>query len=169
MKQPEEFEPALRQMLADAGVALIMLPHLLKTYANGATFWLSPEKAVLMMSIRGRWSDIFWFSLFHELAHILLHDRRLTFIEGGNANPDVKRQEDEADVFAANHLISETDYAELLKAPVFGATAVQAFSQRIGIHPGIVVGRLQHDGRLSVGTPLNRMRARFIWEETANR
>ena len=42
------------------------------------------------MSIRGSWADIFWFSLFHELAHILLHDKRMTFIEAGDAKPEFK-------------------------------------------------------------------------------
>jgi HTH-type transcriptional regulator/antitoxin HigA len=165
VKSPEEFEPVLRRKLADAGVALVMLPHLPKTYANGATFWLSPEKAVLMMSIRGGWADIFWFSLFHELAHILLHDKRMTFIEDGANNPGVKRQEDEANSFAANRLIPESDYEKLLKLQIIGPPTVRSFAQEIGVHPGIIVGRLQHDGKLPQGSPLNRMRTRFVWKE----
>ncbi len=105
-EKPETFAPALKQALADCGVALVVLPHLPKTYAHGATFWLSQDKAVVLMSIRGSWADIFWFSLFHELGHVLLHNSRMTFIEGaGMAMPETAQQEEEADRFAANVLI----------------------------------------------------------------
>lgn len=74
LEPPDFFEPKLRKMLADCGVALVLMPHFPKTYAHGAAFWLAPEKAVIVMSIRGSWADIFWFGLFHELeigrAHV---------------------------------------------------------------------------------------------------
>ena len=164
LKPPHEFEAELKQLLADCGVALVMLPHLSKTYAHGATFWISSEKAVLLMSIRGRWADIFWFSLFHELAHILLHDKRMTFIETGDANPDVKEQEQEADRFAADQLIPRDVYAELAKSDLIDTLVIQSFANKIGIHAGVIIGRLQHDKLLSQKTVLNNLRSRFRWD-----
>ena len=159
---PGIFLPALKRLLAEAGVALVMLPHLPKTYAHGAAFWLGSDKAVVLMSIRGSWADMFWFSLFHELAHVLKHDKRLTFIDDGVSNPEVRKQEDEANAFAGEQFIPGKAYEAFLQAEQFGANAIRTFAQEMGVHPGIVVGRLQHDEMLPVGTVLNRMRERYM-------
>lgn len=165
-QSPSVYLPNLKGMLAEAGVALVILPHLPKTYAHGATFWSSPEKAVVLMSIRGSWADMFWFSLFHELAHVLKHDKRLTYINDGISNPDVQKQEDEANAFAGEQLISGEAYEAFLQAEQYGPNAIRAFAQQIGVHPGIIVGRLQHDNRLPMKTVLNRMRARYKWNNS---
>jgi len=165
VKPPHEFEPKLKQFLADCGVALVMLPHLSKTYANGATFWISPEKAVLLMSIRESWADIFWFSLFHNLAHILLHDKRMTFIEAGDAKPEFKEQEQEANRFAADHLIPPEAYAELRNSAFSNPQVIQALAEKVEIHAGIIVGRLQYDKLIPQNSVLNKLRIRFTWAE----
>jgi HTH-type transcriptional regulator/antitoxin HigA len=164
--RPETFQPRLVKILADCGVALVILPHLPKTYAHGATFWLAPDKAVVMMSIRGSWADIFWFSLFHELAHILLHDNRSTFIEGGSQLEAYKAREAEANRFAEDFLIPPAAYDELKGQSSIGPTAVQAFAGKIEVDRGIVVGRLAHDKALLPGTVLNKLRTRFVWSAT---
>jgi HTH-type transcriptional regulator/antitoxin HigA len=93
----------LEGILSRCGVVLVLLPHFPKTYANGATFWIKPDKPVLVMSIRGIRADSFWFNLFHEIGHILLH-RKITYIDDGNVLPELARQEKEADGFAASSL-----------------------------------------------------------------
>ena len=81
MAPAEEVASALRTQLAACGVVFALFPHFPKTYAQGATFWVTPrQKAVVLSSIRGKWADIFWFSLFHELGHLLLHGNA-TFVE----------------------------------------------------------------------------------------
>ena len=162
---PEAFTPALKNALADFGVAMVILPHLPRTYAHGATFWLSPEKAVVMMSIRGSWSDIFWFSLFHELGHVLLHGNRKTFIEDGDSDPEIVKQEEAANRFAADVLIPPEKHALLTSLRLATAGNIMACAQTMGIHPGIVVGRLQHEGLVPLVTPLNRLRTRLKWAE----
>jgi HTH-type transcriptional regulator/antitoxin HigA len=163
--EPDTFEPSLKRALADRGVALVILPHLPKTYAHGATFWLSPEKAVVMMSIRGSWADIFWFSLVHELGHILLHGNRTTFIEDGDSDPRTQAREDEANRFAADVLIPPGEYRRLKSRAAITSDVIAARARATGIHPGIIVGRLQHDGLVSQGTPLNRLRTRLRWAD----
>jgi len=98
-KMPTVFEPAVKNTLASAGVALALLPHLPKTQANGAARWLSPEQALIQLSLRGKWADIFWFTLFHEIGHLLLHGRRDVFIEWVDRGED--NRETEADKFAS--------------------------------------------------------------------
>jgi HTH-type transcriptional regulator/antitoxin HigA len=98
-KGPDEFMPELGQLLSRCGVVLVMLPHFPKTYAHGATFWIKPDKAVLLMSIREKSGDFLWFSLFHEIGHIILHPKK-TYIDDGHVLPELARQEKEADQFA---------------------------------------------------------------------
>ncbi len=89
-------------------------PHLPKTYLHGATFWMGQNKAVLMLTIRGGWADIFWFSLFHEIGHLLLHGKQMVFLESEDIENKSSKAEQEADQFAANTLIPPGDYKTCL-------------------------------------------------------
>jgi HTH-type transcriptional regulator/antitoxin HigA len=102
-KGPDEFIPELERLLSRCGVVLVLLPHFPKADAHGATFWIKPDKAVILMNIREKRADIFWFSLFHEIGHILLHQKK-TYIDDGHILPELARQETEADEFAASSL-----------------------------------------------------------------
>lgn len=160
---PEKLETQLRQILLDAGVVLVLCPHLPKTYLHGATFWLGQNKAVLMLTIRGSWADIFWFSLFHEIGHILLHGKQIVFLEGDNREHELDKPEKEADRFAADKLIPPDDYNSFLKAEAFYPRNIEFFARRLGIDPGIVVGRLQHDGYFE-NSWHNDLRSRYEWK-----
>ncbi len=159
---PEKFEPQLRQTLLAAGVVLVLCPHLPKTYLHGATFWLGPNKAVLMMTIRGSWADIFWFSLFHEIGHLLLHGKQVVFLEGDSPEERSDKPEKEADRFAADILIPPGEYKSFLKAEAFHPQDIKSFAGSLGIEPGIVIGRLQHDGYLKSSWH-NHLRYRYAW------
>jgi len=163
---PEDFLPRLRQTLAQCGVSFVLHPHLPKTYVNGATFWLASDKAVLMLSNRGSWADMFWFSLFHEIGHILLHDRRHTFLEDTADDPQWKKQEREADEFAHDTLIPPARYERFVARGKFTAAAIRAFAQSLDIAPGIVVGRLQHDKTLAPHQQ-HGLRVRYQWSQHA--
>jgi len=160
---PGEFEMQLRQTLLDAGVVLVLCPHLPKTYLHGATFWLGQNKAVLMLTIRGSWADIFWFSLFHEIGHLLLHGKQMVFLEGDNRQHELDKPEKEADRFAADILISPDAYRSFLEAEAFYPKDIEIFARRLGIDPGIVVGRLQHDGYFENAWH-NHLRSRYEWK-----
>jgi HTH-type transcriptional regulator/antitoxin HigA len=115
------------------------------------------------MSIRGSWADIFWFSLFHELAHVLLHSKRHIFIEGkGGEDPAWLTQEDEANRFAGDVLIPLGPYHAFTGQGIFTAGAIRQFATQRGIAPGVVVGRLQHDGFLARNQG-NDLRERYRW------
>ncbi len=156
---PEKFISKLRQSLSNSGIVLVLCPHLPRTYLQGAIFWLGQSKAVLMLSMRGRWADIFWFSLFHELGHLLLHSKKMIILEDEN-NIEKSQPEIEADNFAANYWIPVSEYKKFLKAGLFYAEAINAFADKLNIHPGIVVGRLQHDGYLEAAWQ-NKLRSKF--------
>ena len=157
---PDEFQDRLQDKLADCGVALVICPHLPKTKAHGAVFWIGRDKAVLMLTIRFRWSDIFWFSLFHEIGHILLHGRQTVILEDYSDN----EAEDQADEFAADILIPPNQYERFTLHDDFHEQAIIAFAKRVGVDVGIVVGRLQHEGKLEPSW-LNDLRTRYKWSE----
>jgi HTH-type transcriptional regulator / antitoxin HigA len=158
--EPDDFQEALVSILSDNGIALVICPHFPKTRAHGATFWLNPQKAVLMITIRQKWADIFWFSLFHEIGHILLHGQKSVIIEDDAAG----RLEKEADTFAANQLIPKEAFRKFLKKGRFYPDDIKAFASMVEIHPGIVVGRLQHEKILPHHWD-NELRVRFSWKE----
>ena len=82
-QDPQDYFPQMQSLCAEAGVALCVVPELPKSGANGVTRWLNDGKAVIQMSIRGKRSDIFWFTFFHEACHVLRHRKqRLIILDG---------------------------------------------------------------------------------------
>lgn len=139
----------LQELCLGRGVAVLYLPHLSKTHVNGATMWLRSEgsaakdKPVILLSVRYKWADIFWFTLFHEIFHVLSERKNQVFVELQGATED--EEEERANRFAADVLIPQREYQRLPKRKLLSASEVEQFAARIGIHPGIVVGRLQND------------------------
>jgi len=162
IQPPDIFLPQLTDFLSTTGVALVILPHLPKTYAHGATFPDRREKTDLILSIRGKWADIFWFSLFHELAHILLHDRNKIIVEYDNGNPELQKLEKEADEFASNILIPKDKWTDFIARKAFRYQDIRTFSHDLSLDAGIVVGRLQHEGFLKPSWG-NEQRTRYKW------
>lgn len=158
-EKPEVFEPEMKRLCSAAGVIVALVPELPETRVSGATQWLSNERAILQLTVRGRRNDIFWFSFFHEAAHILLHGRRLTFVEGDGQHDDAK--EAEANRWAADFLIPAEEMARLLESDYRQGPAIMRFARDLGIAPGIVVGRLQNDEHLPWRSTLNQLKCSF--------
>jgi len=160
-EEPNEFFPKLKLILQQCGVALVVIPHFKKTHTTGATFWVKKEKAVIMMSLRGSWADVFWFSLFHELGHILLHDKRRTFLENGVPSSEWKKQENEADEFSQKTLIPMKRFQAFKQGCDYSGSSIKSFAKSIGIAPGIVAGRLQHEKLLPYSSHIGRVRYKW--------
>lgn len=143
---PEEFEPQLRAYFRQAGVAFVVVPAIPKAHVSGIARWLNPHRPLTQLSLYGKTNDKFWFSLFHEAAHILLHakEKKSVYLDDPNkANVD-NPEEHEANVWAADFLIPP-QYKSQLPA-IKSKAAARELAKQVGVHPGIVVGRLQHDG-----------------------
>ncbi|WP_328493427.1 ImmA/IrrE family metallo-endopeptidase [Streptomyces sp. NBC_00414] len=152
LQKQDAWSVELPQLCAQVGVALTFVPALSKTNVSGATRWLTSDKVMVALSDRFKTDDQFWFSLFHELAHVLLHGKRLTFMDDrDNLSPGKRHEdisEDEANAFAADVLLPPQHaaaYQKLAATRYLSLTAIEAFADTAGIAPGIVVGRLQHD------------------------
>jgi len=161
---PDLFLKDIFADFAKTGVALVIVPHLPKTYAHGATFWLNKNKAIIMTTIRGSYADMFWFSLFHEIGHILLHNRQKVYLESNTVNYVVEDLENEANNFAAENLTPSAEYQNFLSSKSFYKKNIIKFAERINIHPGIVVGRLQHDGIIDISWH-HDLRVKYYWEK----
>ncbi|MBI4193572.1 MAG: ImmA/IrrE family metallo-endopeptidase [Betaproteobacteria bacterium] len=160
VRPPEHFEPEMRRLCAEAGVVLALVPEIPRAHVSGAARWLN-ARPVIQLSLYGKTNDRFWFTFFHEAGHILLHGRGEVFLDDIGADGRESKFEQEANRFAAEFLIplaSEPQLATLTTEPT-----IRRFAQQLGIHPGIVVGRLQHEGVLSYRTPLNHLKESFRW------
>lgn len=161
ISNPHDFIPKLQEICGACGVAVVFVPALKGCPVSGATRWLTPQKALLALSLRYKTNDHLWFALFHELGHLILHGKKLLVLEGIEGL-DAK-QEDEANHFAANQLIPQTEEYTTFKSGNLTQGAVQAFAAKLGISPGIVVGRLQNDGRIPWQSNLNNLKVHYNW------
>jgi HTH-type transcriptional regulator / antitoxin HigA len=138
----DDFVAKLIDLCAQSGVAVVFVPAIPKSRCWGAAKWLTPTKALIELSLRYKSDDHLWFSFFHESAHLLLHSKKATFVTKGGFSDDAER---DADDFAATFLIPREYEPELRRLT---EAEIPPFAERVGIAPGIVVGRLQHEALL---------------------
>ena len=160
---PQVFIPKIQKLCSEVGVAVVFVRNLKQAPVFGSVRWISPDKALLQLSVRYKSDDHLWFSFFHELGHILKHGKKDAFIEIKNVNAKNSEKEAEADLFASEALISSKEYAKYIHPiSTFSKTKVRQIAREIGVSPGIVVGRLQHDGKLPP-SHMNDLKQRYIW------
>lgn len=136
------FLPAIRKAFHEAGVVLVVLPNLRNSGINGATKKVN-GKILLMVNDRRHFADTFWFTLFHEIGHIMNGDYGITFKDNKNES------EDGADVYAQRKLIPQKQYAAFIdRNRTFNEKNIKEFAKSIHQDPGIVLGRLQNDGKV---------------------
>lgn len=147
-KDPGEFWPAMQQQLHEAGVLLVMVPSIPKAHVSGIARWLN-KRPMIQLSLYGKLNDRFWFSFFHEAAHLLLHasnkeEKSSIFLDDLGATYADDPKEHEANEWARDWLIPP-EHAEALRW-LNRKEEIIDFADQLNIHPGIVVGRLQHEG-----------------------
>lgn len=135
-------------LLASAGVVLVFVPEIEQTRICGVSRWLRSGHAMVAVSGRQKFVDVLWFTLLHELAHVLLHPKRATYLElerkrGGVANDNHDEEEEAADSFAQRALLSPRDASQL--RAIRTVEDLHALSQRAGVADGIVAGRYAHE------------------------
>jgi addiction module HigA family antidote len=156
---PEVFIPQLVNLCAKAGVAVVIEPAPAGCPVSGATRWIAKDKALLMLSLRHKTNDHLWFSLFHEAGHLLLHGKKMLFLEMKGLDGD---HETEANKFARDFLIPY-EQGERLTTLSHTKTDIISFAKELGIAPGIVVGRMQKEKILPWATKLNTLKVTYEW------
>ena len=142
-QHPKNFAQALQKQCAEVGVKLIYTPCLPKAPINGSTRWMN-DVPCIQITGRHKRNDIFWFTFFHELGHILLHGKKDIFLEDIEYADKQKEKEDEADAFSSRVLLSQAEENEIIENGDFSAEAIRNYAEKFNVHPGIIVGRLQH-------------------------
>jgi len=157
----DEALPRIVSICARAGVAFVLARPLGKMALSGISRWLSPRKALIQQTMRHKSNDHFWFTFFHEAAHLLLHSRKTVFVINPGNNTG---EEEEANRWAAEFLIPASELARFVRSGDLSEGAVLEFASAQGIAPGIVVGQLQKREHLTY-RQLNHLKQRFAWEE----
>jgi len=146
------------RVLAHAGIRFLIVEHLPKTKIDGACFWLDKESPVVVLSLRYDRIDYFWHTLGHELGHAAHgHGMKEQAVDNElmaavnsteEKKPAIERQ---ADDFAASLLLDENEVQDFIDrvGPLYSKAQIEGFARRLRVHPGIVVGRLQHLGEIS--------------------
>ena len=161
VKAPDEFIPEMRILCSKAGVALSLIPEMKKVPWNGATRWLSASKAMILLNLRGKMEDQFWFSFFHEAGHILYDSKKEVYINDGSLDDPRERN---ANKFAAATLIPHEREQEIIH--LRSHAEVKKIARELGIAPGIVAGRFQHLTRK--WDQFNSLKSKFKWVEKVN-
>ena len=125
------------------GVRVIVLPHFSKTRVDGAACWLDNKNPVVLLSLRYDRIDNFYFTLLHEIGHLLLHDATKTFVDIDIYRQTDNQQEKEANEFATKSLGLE-NVSDELKYQELTPSVLSRKSNQLEIHPGLLIGHLQH-------------------------
>ena len=154
------------ELCGAAGVAFVVTREFPKSGANGVTLWLTSDKAMIQLSTKWRWTDIFWFSFFHEAKHVLDREKRLAIVDlrGRRWINATQQTEDAADAFARDTLIRPEHWDAFVQGQEATNSNIKRFSHQVGVASGIVVGRLQFENYVP-HNQLNDLRRRIAWND----
>lgn len=159
----------LSELLADAGICLVLLPEITGTRLSGAAHWPAADRPVVQLSGRHKRDDQFWFTVLHELGHVIDSPREdfadVDRGDGRGIEPSSSAAdedaEERADRIAREALVPSDQLNQFLeRSSPDDREAIRAFARELGVAPGIVVGRLQRDGQLD-WSELNDLKRKY--------
>lgn len=158
-KEPNSMRKDLIGIFAECGIAFNIVRHFKGAPVQGFIKRTDGEQMLLCVTLRQAFADIFWFTLFHEIAHILNGDVKNYFCDF-----DFKKDEMEerADKLASGMLIDEDHMKNFLQASDFSLDAIKRFALQEEVPPFIVVGRLQKNGVIDY-SKYAEVKVRYKW------
>ncbi|NOY73686.1 MAG: ImmA/IrrE family metallo-endopeptidase [Gammaproteobacteria bacterium] len=160
-----------KEYLAAKGIALVVEKHLQGTYLDGAAMLLETSNPVVALTLRHDRLDNFWFVLFHELGHVFRHLFNSLSMDFFDETNDESGSEDdiekEADLFALNALIPESDWDDCLSKFSMTKEAVEIDAKSLGVHPSIVAGRIrkERNNYTLLNDSIGRGEVRILFDE----
>jgi len=148
--------PKIEQILSRCGIALVALPYLPDSGLSGAVKWINKDKVMLLINDRGKDTGKFWFTLLHELRHIMQGRVTAVYLSASTTSNtqilslgrnDVD-EENDADRYAQETLIPAKEYQTFKNTHPITVASIRQFAKSIHRSPAIVHGRLQKDGLL---------------------
>jgi len=158
LKRDVEEARHIPRVLSEAGIRFVIVEPLPHTKIDGVCFWLDADSPVIALSVRYDRIDWFWHTLLHEMAHVKNKDGMEeptldTELVGVDAQPfeDKEETEKQADVFAVDFLVNQTKLDRFIARvhPLYSKLKISAFASSNDVHPGIVVGQLQHRKKIA--------------------
>lgn len=146
-----------QELLLDAGVVLVFVPEVPNTRISGVSRWVNGTPMIAVTS-RYKALDSLWFTLLHEIAHVLLHPKRSTFIDEFKADDDADAQETAANAFAEDHLIPRAYRAQL--AAITTVNGIVSLANVLGVSPSLVAGQWAFRTK-TWGGPVAKLRKKF--------
>ena len=143
------------QFLDERGIAVVIAPHLKRTRLDGAAMLRSDGAPVVALTLRHDRLDNFWFTLFHELMHVILHlsGNRLdssaerVFLDDLDVTSDTSSVEKEADDAAREALVPAAEWDQSSVKYVAAPATVSQLASRIGVADAVVAGRVRFERR----------------------
>lgn len=155
--EPNEMIAKLKSIFLDCGIAFEVVHNFVGAPVQGY-IEKRKDKILLCMTIRQSFSDIFWFTLFHEVGHLLNDDFSNQYIDYTFIESETEKN---ADIFARNVLINDDDYKIFMKNNKFDIKTINNFAKTQNVIPGIVIGRIEND--LNDYTFMATYRERYKW------
>lgn len=141
------------EWLADRGIVLVIEPHLPRTRLDGAAMIAADGRPVIALTLRYDRLDNFWFTLLHELAHVVRHlfggtsSDAIEFYDDLDVDETIDPREREADAFARETLVSTADWQASAVAFAPSIDAAAALADELGVSPAVIAGRVRHEKR----------------------
>lgn len=157
-EDPNEIIKKLTAIFDECGISFKVVRNFKGAPVQGFIKKTHDGKLLLGMTIRQHFADIFWFTLFHEIGHILNGDIKNKFIDFDNYESEVERK---ADYFARNTLIPDSLFEEFCSKKDLSEASIKDFSAECGVPSFILVGRLQKEGHLDWN--MSRLKPRYVW------
>lgn len=158
----EVFLPQMRELCAKAGVVFVLEKALPKVALSGVSRWLTPRRALIQQTARHLSNDHFWFTFFHECAHLLLHSRKQIFLDGNGMSNVAAELEAEANDWASNFLVPSEALTRFITRFEGTSDEVTEFAEKQGIAAGIVVGQLQYR-KVLPHARMSKLKQRYTW------
>jgi len=140
---PANFFEQVREICSCAGVKVVYTPCLTGAAVHGSTRWIG-DTPIIQLSARYKQNDIFWFTFFHELAHILKHGKKYVALEKVDYDEEEQLKEQEADDFAIEWTFNKKEEAEVMNQKEIYVADIITFAKKFGTHPAMIVGRFHH-------------------------
>ncbi len=142
-EHPSDFFKRLQSICLRSGLRVVYTPCINGASINGSTRWIG-DSPLIQLSARYKQNDIFWFTFFHEIAHILMHGKKYVALEDVDYEELDESKEKEADEFAVKWTFSKEEEEEVLKKPVITEEDVEFFAKKFNTHPACIIGRFHH-------------------------
>ena len=141
-----DFRKDLTELLRKCGIDFSIVHNFRGAPVHGYIAGKDDGTYQLVLTLRGAYADIIWFSLFHELGHIVNGDVTKTGSYIDTEGSADEKREKAADAFASDALLNRESYLAFVENGDFSYSAIHNYAKEQRVPPFIVIGRLQKEG-----------------------